>query len=83
MKDCRIEGRGGVQPHQLETNHAEVCARNRPIRKAGSSQCAAVADAVVEDAPCKWQLIAVLPRDRRHFKIVMWLLLPEPENGHV
>ena len=76
----RIERRRRVEPHQLQPHHAEVDAVERPVGKARRAERAAVADAVVQNAPGERQLIAVLPCDGEHFAVVARLLAPEAEH---
>src|SRR5207244_4439705 len=74
--------RCGVQAHQLEPDHAQMSAGDRPIGQAGCAQRTPIADAVLQDAPRERQLVAVLPHGARHLDVVMRLLPSDAENRH-
>ena len=80
LEHRRIEGRRRVQPHQLETHHAQVRSGQRPVGHAGGAERAAIAHAVTENAPGEGQLVPVLPGDPRCLEVVVGLLPAEAER---
>ena len=76
----RIERRRRIQPHQLQTHHAQVRAWKRPVRESRGPKRATVAHPLSKNAPGKRQRIAVLPDDPRHFDVVMRFLAAETEE---
>src|SRR5262245_35156753 len=56
-----------VQPQELEPGHAEVDAADGVVAQPPRPQRAAVADAVIEDAPRVGEVVSILPEYLRHF----------------
>ncbi len=74
-----IEGGHRVQAEQAEADVAEMRTVERPVVQTGDPECAAIADALGEDAPGEPGLIAVFPEGAGDFGEVVGMLLADAE----
>src|SRR5487761_848358 len=61
FEEMPIDGGHGVEAQQYQTKGAEVNALHGPVVHSRGAESAAVAAAIVQDAPCVAELIAIFP----------------------
>ena len=66
-KRSDIQGRYRIQPEQAESYVTKVNTRHRPITHPFGTQCASVADTLVENSKSVAELVAVFPKRPKYF----------------
>src|SRR5487761_406357 len=76
-----VDGGHGVEAKQFQAQGAKVNALHRPVMHSRGAEGAAVAAAIVQNAPCVAELIAIFPDRIENVLVCIGMLLVEAEGN--